>query len=95
MKSAILLALFLWQATPGSEPAAADPQYLRYQRTITVPGGAGQSCAIIDPQVFPHAAPSLKDLRLYQNGHEVPYAITLSVPPGDTCKTRCSRGSVK
>ncbi len=79
MKSAILLALFLWQATPGTEPVAADPQYFRYQRTITV-AGSGQSCAVIDPQVFPHAAPSLKDLRLYQNGHEVPYAITLSVP---------------
>ncbi len=35
---------------------------------------------MIDPQIFPHAAPSLKDLRLYQDGHEVPYAITLSVP---------------
>ena len=42
--------------------------------------GAAQSCAVIDPQVFPHAAPSLKDLRLYKNGREVPYAITLSEP---------------
>ena len=80
MKSAILLAFLLWQATPGSEPAATDPQYLRYQRAVTVPSGSGQSCAVIDPLIFPHAAPSLKDLRLYQGGHEVPYAITLSVP---------------
>jgi hypothetical protein len=79
VKAAILLAFLLWQATPGSEPAAADPHYLRYQRTITVPA-AGQSCAVISPQIFPHAAPSLKDLRLYQDGREVPYAITLSVP---------------
>ena len=42
--------------------------------------GAAQSCAVIDSQVFPHAAPSLKDLRLYKNGREVPYAITLSEP---------------
>jgi hypothetical protein len=79
VKPAFLLAILLWQATPGSEPAAADPHYLRYQRTITAPA-AGQNCAVIDPQIFPHAAPSLKDLRLYQDGHEVPYAITLSVP---------------
>jgi hypothetical protein len=96
VKSAILLAFLLWQATPGSEPAAADPQFLRYQRTVTipsstVPSGPGQSCAVIDPQIFPHAAPSLKDLRLYQSGHEVPYAITLSVPQqpdSDTARVR-------
>lgn len=79
MKS-VLFALLLWQASPGAPPATADPQYFRYQRTITVPAGTGQSCAVIDPQIFPHAAPSLKDLRLYQAGHEIPYAITLSVP---------------
>jgi hypothetical protein len=79
VKSAILLALLLLQATSGIEPVASDPQYLRYQRTVTT-SGAGQNCVVIDPQIFPHAAPSLKDLRLYQNGHEIPYAITLSVP---------------
>jgi hypothetical protein len=91
VKSAILLALLLWQATPGAEPAAADPQYLRYQRTITVAAGAGQSCTVVDPQIFPHAAASLKDLRLYQSGHEVPYAITLSEPlqpDSDTAQVR-------
>jgi hypothetical protein len=81
VKSAILLTLLLWQTTPGTQPAIASPQYFRYQRTITAPVGDGQSCAVIDPQIFPHAAPSLKDLRLYQNGHEIPYAITLSEPP--------------
>jgi hypothetical protein len=80
VKSVIVLGLFLWQATSGTGPVTADPQYFRYERTVTVPAGAGQSCAVIDPQVFPHAAPSLKDLRLYQSGREVPYAITLSVP---------------
>ena len=79
MKSAILLPLLLWQATSGLEPVVSDPQYLRYQRPVTT-SGAGQNCAVIDPQIFPHAAPSLKDLRLYQNGHEIPYAITLSLP---------------
>jgi hypothetical protein len=79
VKSAILLPLLLWQATSGLEPVVSDPQYLRYQRPVTT-SGAGQNCAVIDPQIFPHAAPSLKDLRLYQNGHEIPYAITLSLP---------------
>jgi hypothetical protein len=91
VKSAVLLALLLWQAMPGSEPVAADPQYLRYQRNIAVSSGSGQSCAVIDPQIFPHAAPSLKDIRLYQSGHEVPYAITLSVPQqpdSDTARVR-------
>ena len=80
MKSAILLAMLLWQATPGIEPVTANQQYLRYERTITVPTGSGQSCAVVDPQIFPHAAPSLKDLRIYQDGRELPYAITLSAP---------------
>jgi hypothetical protein len=80
VKAGLLLALLLWQATPGTEPAPADPQYFRYQRSIIVADGAAQSCAVVDPQVFPHGAASLKDLRLYKNGREVPYAITLSVP---------------
>jgi hypothetical protein len=76
----MLLALLLWQAASGSDPVTANPQYLRYQRAVSTAANSGQSCAVVDPQIFPHAAPSLKDLRLYQNGREVPYAITLSVP---------------
>ncbi|WP_158943491.1 DUF3999 family protein [Granulicella sp. S190] len=78
MKSAILLSLLLWQA--AATPVALDPHYLRYQRTITLPAGAGPSCAVLDPALFPHAAASLKDLRLFQADHEIPYAITLSEP---------------
>jgi len=79
MKSALLALLLLWQAAPASGPGSVQ-QYSRYQRTIALHDGAGQTCVIIDAQVFPHAAASLKDLRLYQNGHELPYAITLSEP---------------
>ena len=84
MKS-ILLALLLWQAAPSPRTPVADPQFLRYQRTISLPNGAGQSCVAIDPQIFPNAAPSLKDLRIYQASagqpiREIPYAITLSEP---------------
>jgi hypothetical protein len=79
VKTCLLIALLFWQATP-IEPATADPQYFRYQRAVTVAEGAAESCAVIDPQIFAHAAASLKDLRLYKNGGEVPYAITLSEP---------------
>jgi Protein of unknown function (DUF3999) len=78
VKSAILLTVLLWQA--ATPPEAANPHYFRYQRTITQPARPGQSCAILDPALFPHAAASLKDLRLYQDNREVPYAITLSEP---------------
>jgi len=78
VKSAILLSLLLWQAAVLPEPTA--PHYLRYERTISIPASAGQSCAVIDPALFPHAAPSLKDLRLFLGNREIPYAITLSEP---------------
>jgi len=91
VKSAILLVLLLWQANSAPEASTADQHYLRYQRAVSSPSGPGQTCAVIDPSIFPHAAPSLKDLRLYQDSHEVPYAITLSEPQqpdSDTAQIR-------
>jgi hypothetical protein len=79
VKSA-LLAMFLWQAATTPWVQNADQQYLRYYRAIAIPSGPGQSCAVIDAPVFAHAAPSLKDLRVYQESREIPYVITLSVP---------------
>ncbi len=85
MKS-VLLAFLLWQAADaGLHTPVADPQFLHYQRAITLPDGAGPSCITIDPRIFPHAAPSLKDLRIYQaspgnQNREIPYAVTLSEP---------------
>ena len=77
----ILFTLLLWQAaSAGLSTSAADPQFFRYQRTITVPTGSGPACIALSPQIFPNAAPSLKDIRLYQDNREVPYAITLSEP---------------
>jgi hypothetical protein len=84
MKAAALLMILLWQAAGANEPPVAQPDAMRYERTIRVPAGAGQECAVLDAQVFPHAAPSLADLRIFPSGdargrpHEVPYAITLS-----------------
>ena len=82
MKAAAFLLLLLWQAATPNEPPVATPEHLQYQRAISVPAGAGQACAVLDAQIFPHAAPSLIDLRIFpsQAGmpREVPYAITLS-----------------
>lgn len=81
MKSALLALLLLWQAAmPASRDLRDLQRYSRYQRTITLSAGAGQTCAVIDAQMFPHAAPSLKDVRIYQGNRELPYAITLSEP---------------
>lgn len=81
MKGVILAVLLLWQAGAANEPPAAKPQYMRYVRALTVPQGEGQACAVLDAAVFRHAAPALTDLRIFPSageGHEVPYAITLS-----------------
>ena len=86
MRAAALLAILLWQAAAGNEPPVAQPGAMRYERAIRVAGGAGQACAALDAAIFPHAAPSLTDLRIFPAEaaaagaavHEVPYAITLS-----------------
>ncbi len=84
MKIAMLLAILVWQAVPGDEPPVSRPDAMRYERVITTPQGAGQACAVLDAQIFPHAALSLADLRIFPSDatsgtpHEIPYAITLS-----------------
>src|ERR1017187_8589401 len=85
MKAAALLTLLLWQTVPGNEPPVAQPNAMRYERAIRVPPGSGQACAVLDAGSFPHASPSLLDLRIFPSqmaaggvAHEVPYAITLS-----------------
>ena len=91
MKGAALLAVLLWQAAAANEPPVAEPGTMRYERAIRVAGGerqggAGQACAALDAAIFPHAAPSLTDVRIFPAQeaaagaavHEVPYAITLS-----------------
>ncbi len=88
MKSALLALLIFWQAQAPKAPLDSS-LYSRYQRTIALPAGPGQTCAVIDAQMFPHAAPSLKDVRLYQGAQELPYAITLSEPvQADTTAAR-------
>jgi hypothetical protein len=89
MKSALLALLLFWQAAPAASGPETVQQYSRYQRAIALDAGAGQACVVVDAQIFPHAAASLKDLRLYQGAREIPYALTLSEPvqaEGDTAR---------
>jgi hypothetical protein len=84
MTPVLLLALLVWQssADPG---IVAEPKFFRYERPVAV-SGTGQACAVLDGEIFPHAAPSLRDLRLFAGVHEIPFAVTLSEaaqPQGD------------
>jgi hypothetical protein len=86
MKAAVLVAVLLWQAAPAKDPPVAQPEMMRYMRELRMPAGGGQTCAVLDAPIFPHAEPSLNDLRLFPlhtagaHAHETPYAITLSEP---------------
>ncbi len=62
---------------------AASPEirYFRYERPILrSPQSSGQSCLVLDPSIFAHAAPQLADLRLYRDGAETPYVIRIAAP---------------
>jgi hypothetical protein len=66
----VLLAVFF---------ASPEIRYFRYERPIQVaPGQTGQTCLVVDPAIFAHAAPQLADLRLYHDGAETPYVIRVA-----------------
>lgn len=68
--TAAILALFL---TPPGLPSGG----FHWQRTVTPPPAAptAQACILLDAATFANAAPALRDLRLFQDGLELPYAI--------------------
>ena len=77
LKAALLLVV-LFQLVP--QPVAS-PNHFRFERVMTVPKmspGPRQACAVLDAEVFAHSSASLKDLRIFHDGVEVPYATTLS-----------------
>jgi hypothetical protein len=57
--------------------AQADQRYFHYTRQLQPPSQqkVPQTCAVLDPAIYAHAAPQLADLRLYHDAHEVPYVI--------------------
>lgn len=70
MSATLLIALLL---TPPGTPAGG----FHWQRIITPPAGAEtqQACVVLDAATFANAAPALRDLRLFQDGTELPYVI--------------------
>ena len=76
----LLLSLGLQVVAATAQTTGPQQQYFRFHRSVIAGQGRGEACSIIEPGIFPNAAPSLKDLRLYQGSREVPYAVTLSEP---------------
>jgi hypothetical protein len=77
MKMLGLLAFLLLQVT-----SVPDPHRFRFVRTIEVqPGDSPRACAALDGTIYEHASAGLADVRLFSNGAEVPYALTMSDTP--------------
>jgi len=84
---ACIAALF-WQAggfSISADAPAAQPQHMRYVRSLTLPAGAsGPACTVLDASIYAHAASSsLDDLRIFRdlNGkrpEEIPFAVSYS-----------------
>jgi hypothetical protein len=60
-------------------------KYFRYERPIQP--SSGQSCLVVDPGIFPHAALQLADLRLYRDGAETPFVLSADAPAETTEKS--------
>ncbi|WP_212733216.1 hypothetical protein [Terriglobus roseus] len=52
----------------------------RWQRVLIAPQSMSQAeqCVIVDADLYAHAAPGLRDVRLVQDGIEIPYATDVS-----------------
>lgn len=75
MRTALLL-LMLVAAAPSPEI-----RYFHYQRPIQINTQlAGQTCFVLDPEIFAHAATQLADVRLYRDSTEIPYIVRVASP---------------
>lgn len=62
--------------------APTDLQYFRYWRTVDRgESKPGQTCLIVEPGIFAHAAAQLADLRVYRDQTETPFALWIPSPP--------------
>jgi len=63
----------------SAEPVTAsiETSGFRWLRTLRVlsPGRNPVACAVLDAEIFAHTAPALRDLRLFRDAIEVPYAV--------------------
>lgn len=75
MKWLAALCLLLFAAP------APEIRYFQFERPVMIPTqSAGQTCALVDPDVFAHASAGLADLRLYQGATETPYVLRVTAP---------------
>jgi len=93
--TALLAAALLWQASDFNAPRtdaapAADPQHLRYERALTLPGSSsGMACTMLDADAFAHSASrSGDDLRVFRVADgaapvETPFALSESAAQPD------------
>jgi Protein of unknown function (DUF3999) len=60
---------------------APEMRYFHFERPIErTAQSAGQTCLVVDPQVFGHAAAQLSDLRVYADTTETPFVLRVEVP---------------
>ncbi len=75
MRSLAVMSLILLAAP------APEIRYFHFERPIEVPlQQGGQTCLVVDPGLFAHAAPQLADLRVYQGSTETPFVVRSDVP---------------
>jgi hypothetical protein len=80
--AALIVAAMLLQAAAADSPPVAQPKYMRYMRALNVPAGTGQACAVLDAAIFPHAAPSLLDMRIFPIAAGAPMAVGAAMAAG-------------
>lgn len=74
-----VMLLAVLAAVQVAVPAPLGGREFRFERAVLVPAqGPAAACAALDAEVYAHAHASLEDVRLFSQGREVPYALTLS-----------------
>jgi len=75
MRSLAVLALLMLAAP------VPEIRYFHFERPIEMAAQAGgQTCLVVDPAVFGHAAPQLADLRVYQGATQTPFVVRTDFP---------------
>lgn len=63
----------------GASVAVISPASFGWQRAVVPPANPlAEACVVLDAETFRIAAPALRDLRLYQDGAELPFVIEQS-----------------
>ncbi len=85
LAAALLLQAGIFPSSSNTLAPSADPQHLRYVRSLTLPRNAnGVACTILDASVYAHAAsPSADDLRVFHSSphtrsSEIPFVVSYS-----------------